>query len=156
RPERTDPDRPPPELLEAYRRELDAGGLNLLDETGRPRWSRWRAGKGDVAKDLQNPFTVDTWAPGLLELLPEPGRDGFRFQGEVQLKSQSVTGKAGIYLAHRVVPSPQGPEHWFWALTVKRQGDTKRVKFMLHCYRDPEATPQDRNSTIVGIDYPLP
>jgi serine/threonine-protein kinase len=75
-------------------RELAQGrAVTLIQETGKPRWYRWRTGKStsQAALASDGSFLVSTWSPSLLELVPDTQTDRYRITAQVR-HEDSVTG----------------------------------------------------------------
>lgn len=94
--------------LRQWQRTLAAGHpVTLVGETGVPSWYRWIRGEKESTWKLESDgsFTVQTWSMALLELLPDPQNDHYRFSASVRQRSGDEGGHAGIYFAydqHRV------------------------------------------------------
>jgi hypothetical protein len=93
--------------------------VSLIEETGSPRWFRWRLGK----KESQNSsaedesFAVHSWTTCLLELVRDPQQNRYRFQGQVRHMESDFHGAVGIYVADRAYPSSQADLQVFTQLT---------------------------------------
>jgi len=120
-----DPDRPAKEAAA----QLAAGKpVTWIAETGGPRWRRWCTGGEQAAMNVSpdGAFHVHTGGLTLLELLPDPGRERYRFRAEIRHENVSSIGEVGIYLGRHVDPTPQGGIHSFFLITfddIRRPGD---------------------------------
>ena len=122
--------------------------VELLGETGKPRWSRWRAGEAQASAGLDPLGTfylnsafnkVDI---ALLELTPSVQQDRYRFEAEVRHDDTAWGGQVGVYLAHQAVAGkPDGLQ----TLTILHYNDIEAV---MDAYN---AIPRDR-----GIPQPPP
>src|SRR5262249_7281346 len=112
-----DPDR----SLKEITRELAQGRpVTLIGESGRPMWYRWST-EDTQAKVFHSPdgtFAVHAWDVGLLELLPDPQWDSYRFSVEVrQDLTAEQQGRVGIYFLHgKYSPPEPEPVHCYCAL----------------------------------------
>jgi hypothetical protein len=103
----------------ALRKQLAAGkGVTLIGETGGPVYSTWQAGAAvpTTAPTRDGTFFFHTFTLSLLDLLPDPGCDRFRFRAEVR-HLDSDHGEVGIYCIHSAPRSARGPEHFLCDLT---------------------------------------
>jgi serine/threonine-protein kinase len=95
--------------------------VTLVGETGMPEWFRWRTTKGPptVAHGPDGVFTVQSpRACALLELLPDPQHEHYRFSAEVRQESGLTHhGKIGIYFAHSSQATANGPAQFFASLS---------------------------------------
>ena len=91
----------------------------LLGEKGGPAWSRWCAGGEKATTELtpDNVFRVHTGGTSLLELLPNPGRDHYRFRAEILHENVSNNGSVGLYFGHQEYPAAPGSVHSFMQVT---------------------------------------
>jgi serine/threonine-protein kinase len=106
----TDPDRP----LRALERRLAAGqAVTLVGETGPPAWFRVRAGEGQTNTSIavSEPFAVSTYELSLVDLLPDPQRERYRFRAEVRHDRGNGPSQVGIYFGHRQFATARGVEH---------------------------------------------
>jgi hypothetical protein len=86
-----------------------------------PEWFRWRTTKGPTTV-FQAPDGVlclkSPRADGLLELLPDPQQEHYRFSAEVRQESAlRFSGETGIYFAYSNYSTAEGPKHFFASLT---------------------------------------
>jgi hypothetical protein len=99
-----DPDQPePPDpdaVVKEYTRKLAADEeVTLIGETGPPRWHRWAVDTGFIRDtNYKGKRVCHIHAPrlGVLELLPDPGRDWYQISGEFLLET---VGTGGMHTA---------------------------------------------------------
>jgi serine/threonine-protein kinase len=111
-----DSDRP----LRRMQADLRRGSpVQPIGETGRPAWSRWRAGESGSQTSVSSDgtFTVHSWSLGLLELLPDPGLQSYRFDAQVRHRKSDRAGEVGIYVGHQSYPGQPAETHFFTQLT---------------------------------------
>jgi serine/threonine-protein kinase len=111
----TDPDRP----LYALQHELAAGRpVTLVGETGIPAWFRWDFGTGMLQTSVHEDgcMLLIGLEPALLDLLPDPQLQSYRFSAEVRHDESTKGGAAGIFFLHSAYPWVEGPEHFFCTL----------------------------------------
>ena len=118
-----DPDRP----LKEITRQLAAGQrVVLLGEAGRPAWFRWATDdtEAKAVAGSDGTFYVQALKLGLLELLPDPQQERFRFQVEVRHDARSgADGQAGLYcLYSKHAISGSTPAHCFCGLSFSGLG----------------------------------
>jgi hypothetical protein len=86
-----------------------------------PEWFRWRTTDGPptVAQGPDGVFTVQSPRRcALLELLPDPQHEHYRFSAEVRQESTVTKGsQMGIYFAHTSQATADGPTHFFASLS---------------------------------------
>jgi serine/threonine-protein kinase len=108
-----DPDRP----LRRLEAELAAGRpVELIGETGRPGWFRWRNGEETslLSMNGDGTFLVNCWGLGMLELLRDPPHEGYRFRAEIRHESSDQkVAEVGLYCACRAFPGVAGTMHHF-------------------------------------------
>jgi serine/threonine-protein kinase len=108
-----DPDRP----LRRLEAELAAGRpVELIGDTGRPVWSRWRNGEETslLSMNGDGTFLVNCWGLGMLELLRDPPHEGYRFRAEIRHESSDQkVAEVGLYCGCRAFPGVAGPMHYF-------------------------------------------
>lgn len=97
--------RDPVRQLEYNQRELRQGRpVTLIGEKGTPDWFQWRASGGPTAisKAEDETLLVEASEFGLLELLPDPQCQHYRFSAEVRRDKVNhlASGTIGIYFAH--------------------------------------------------------
>jgi serine/threonine-protein kinase len=117
-----DPDYP----LRAVYRQLAAGQkVVLVGEQGPPPWFRWvsRDQEAKASQGTDGTFFVHASGLGLLQLLPDPQRERFRFQVEVRHDSAEIWRGAevvfcqvGIYCLHSKHGNNESPTHCFCGL----------------------------------------
>ncbi len=112
--------RDPARQVEYAQRELRRGhAVTLLGETGRPSWFRPSTDPTtmltSVAED--GAFSFGDNHESLLELLPDPQIDSYRFSAEVRFDSsdpENDSANVGVYFAHSQGATPQGAAlHYF-------------------------------------------
>jgi serine/threonine-protein kinase len=111
-----DPDRD----LKPMQKMLSSGApVTLIDETGPPRWFRWETGEAGTRIDPgEGCFSLQTAVLSLLELMPDPQVQRYRFSAEVRHDSDaSHQGETGIYFAHSKLLGPKGSADSFLAVT---------------------------------------
>ena len=103
------------DALTLIQRDLAEGKqVSLLGDQESPRWSRWRTTEGtkQVIWAPDNSFAIQSWEFGLLELLPDPMTESYRFSAEVRHDHASgIICKAGIYFAAHTFASADELEH---------------------------------------------
>lgn len=108
------------QALESQQASLAAGkAVELIGHTGAPAYFRWETSGDQQAVHARpdSPFAVSAKESGLLELVPDPGRDSYRFRVDVrQDATQGIVGKVGVYFAHTPVPFAQGNAHYFFVV----------------------------------------
>jgi tRNA A-37 threonylcarbamoyl transferase component Bud32 len=127
---------PSPEDLEAKRqqdvlaliqRDLAAGQpVDLIGETGAPGYFQWQttAPRQQTSVGEDGAFVGQAHLEGLLELVPEPLPEQYRFQAEVrQDLSEGVWGRVGIYFAHTSFIAQLGRGHSVCKLFYNDLGD---------------------------------
>jgi hypothetical protein len=95
--------------------------VTLVGETGMPAWFRLLTTDGPptVAQGPDGVFTVQSpRACALVELLPDPQNEHYRFSAEVRQESTVTNaGSIGIYFAHSSQATGNGPAHFFASLS---------------------------------------
>jgi serine/threonine-protein kinase len=87
--------------------ELDAGRpVNLVGETGWPKWFCWRAGKEAQRTHIEPDGTfsaemLDRHVTGLLELLPDSRIERFKLTAQVRHDLGGPAAFVGLYVGHR-------------------------------------------------------
>src|SRR5206468_3149484 len=104
--------RNPDRTLWNIKANLAAGhAVGLIDRTGAPRWSRDLIGRSEKrvnpAKD--NTFTVHAVTVNMIELLPDPMTDRYRFRAQIRHDESDVEGAVGLFVAHAPCPT-DGPD----------------------------------------------
>jgi serine/threonine protein kinase len=102
--------------LAAYTQDLDLGKkVTLIGESGQPSYFRWRSDQ-TPAKIVEAPdgaFSVQNWEHGLLELLPDPRLQCYRFSAEVRHERQTnQESRVGIYFLHSEHPDGATVAHF--------------------------------------------
>jgi eukaryotic-like serine/threonine-protein kinase len=155
----------PDRQLEPIQRQLAAGhAVTLISETGPPKWSRYQAGRATarVSTAPDEPFFLTTHQTILLELLPDPKRQRYRFTAQVRHNNSGENGEVGIYFAHSRHATAQGEQHCFCTLTFNdlHSKDSRRppnvslkgnpVALDLRRYSEPNPGPY-RNLSTPGL-----
>jgi serine/threonine protein kinase len=82
--------------------------VTLIGERGPPGYYRWQSDENPDVKILANQdgaFTVQNWENGLVELLPDPRLQRYRFSAEVRHEQQAhQESRVGIYFGHSQRP----------------------------------------------------
>jgi serine/threonine protein kinase len=92
------------QALMALTQDLDLNKkVALIGEQGRAEYFLWRSDKifGQIAPAPDGAFSVQHWEHGLVELLPDPRLQRYRFRAEVRHERQAhQESRVGIYFAH--------------------------------------------------------
>jgi serine/threonine-protein kinase len=80
--------------------------VTLIDETGRPAWSRWRTGEDSSQTSLagDGAFAVHSWGLALLELVRDPQVERYRIRAEVRHQNCDDLGAVGLFFGLRDYP----------------------------------------------------
>jgi serine/threonine-protein kinase len=80
--------------------------VTLIGATGPPEWCHWATEGGTTAVGEDGTFNVQDAEFGVLELLPDPQRERYRFRAEVRLEHMSgiLDPDVGIYFGHSAAP----------------------------------------------------
>jgi serine/threonine-protein kinase len=128
------------QLIAAVAQKIAAGEeAVLVGPAGLPRWHRWVVGRDQafLGPGLAGTLDIETFRLGLVELLPDPQTEHYRFRAEVQLTGTN-DGDAGVYFLHEERALSPGPEHYFYAVTFSDRGIVGgRVYLKLFRYREP-------------------
>jgi serine/threonine-protein kinase len=104
--------------LERINRELDAGGsVTLIGKTGMPAYFRWLEG-GSTGQaylaDADGAFTIHSRLQALVELLPDPRRDRYRFSVQVRhIRSDHPHSNVGLFFVQRAYPGAKADIRFF-------------------------------------------
>jgi serine/threonine-protein kinase len=117
---RNNDSKPPPDpdsALHEMERELVAGkSATLIADTEAPRWFRSIQGGGAVTEPGRNDdvFAFQSLDEALIELLPDPQLERYKFSAEVRHDSRSAdgVGNVGIYLGYRAHQLSNGDRTW--------------------------------------------
>jgi serine/threonine-protein kinase len=122
----TDPNLPLYEDLQKLARGEPA---ILIGTPGQPRWLRWPTGEsGTGLKPGDGYFYFHTSTYSLLELMPDPGIECYRFRAEVRHDLDlSHEGEVGIYFGHRLQPVAAGLAHLFLKLDFSDSWNSKKT-----------------------------
>jgi serine/threonine-protein kinase len=129
---------------------LNGRTIQLLGETGAPRWYRWVTEQSRPPLELrpQEGFGVDSYDLCLLELLPRVPVPHYRLTAEVR-HLRSNLGCAGLYFAAGERQTREGVENWFWRATFADRGEVAGIaKCTPYCYR--ERTPDRPSKEVQG------
>jgi serine/threonine-protein kinase len=89
--------------------QIGAGeSVTLIGPTGTPRWFRLRAGEDTthVSSHKDGTFAVHSWGSCLIELLPDPGWNSYRFSGQIRHENSDHSGGVGLFVGHRSFAGP--------------------------------------------------
>jgi serine/threonine-protein kinase len=94
----------PDRALRSIQSDLARGRpVELIGKTGGPRWSRDLIGRSqkevDPAKEIT--FTVRSLTLNLVELVPDPQTDRYRFSAQVYHAESDVLAEVGLFFGHR-------------------------------------------------------
>jgi serine/threonine-protein kinase len=84
--------------------------VTLVGEKGMPRWSRWITGESEGKASLaprDKTLRVQSWAPALLELVPQIPWESYRFTAQVRHDKSDLDpadGGVGIYFGRQAFP----------------------------------------------------
>jgi hypothetical protein len=164
----TDPDR----ILKQLQRRLAQGdAVTLIDKNGPPGWFHVIAGQErlSTAAKRDGPFSVSTLELGLVELMPDPQVESYRFRVMVRHEDGTIGGRVGIYVAHSRYATPKGVEHCFCELSFDDQQDKtgvarrdargrkiSDVSLRMRRYREGEGLPVDMATSLVPAKYFTP
>ncbi|MBI3410079.1 MAG: serine/threonine protein kinase [Planctomycetes bacterium] len=101
-------------------KQLKGGkAVTLIGPTGGFRWASWASGpaKELPAFDAKAPFRLESSDIGLLELIPNPGVDSYRFRGEVRHVAGDTPYEVGMYFARGSQPTESGWVNLFLTLS---------------------------------------
>jgi serine/threonine-protein kinase len=121
----------PERALHAAQRQLQGGEkVELLGAKGMPLYQRPRAGpEAHVWLDRDGVLTVSSQKLALIELLPDPMCDRYRFRVSVRQNTTTTNAsRAGLYCLHRACPDALGRHHAFVELSLRENDvDMKAV-----------------------------
>jgi serine/threonine protein kinase len=142
-----DPDR----LLHEVQKELAAGhAVTLIEATGPPVWSHWQAEQpsSDVSRAQDGSFVLSTFRTALLEMLPDPRTDSYRFSAEVRQRGPADRS-VGLYVGHSTMVAGPNTLHWLCDLTFAelsdRIGGGGVAQLHLRCYRPSDGAKPSRS-----------
>jgi serine/threonine-protein kinase len=151
----------PERQLKTIQRQVAGGqAVTLIGDTGRPRWSRWSLSEGGVIRPPlgDGTFSIQAFELSLLELLPNPPRQGYVFSADVR-HLDSSDGEVGIYFGHGRRVTSQGAEHCFCQLAFADLGlQARHVALTLRSCREQGPLPPSRAEagTPASMDLPPP
>jgi serine/threonine protein kinase len=103
------------DALSAIVRELDEGKkVILIGDHGQPAYSQWRTSEtqGGVALAPDGAFQAQNWGYGLLELVPDPRWQHYRFSVEVRHEWNPLADSiVGVYFAHTELADGESVVH---------------------------------------------
>ena len=141
----THPDRHLERLLKELR---DGNTAQLIGAEGPPRWFRWGTDAGTISPRIapREGVGIRHMGLGLVELLPDPQRDSYRFQAQILHKelSGTIDTRVGIYFAHSKRDTTQGGAHccFIQAFTdLRRTGTNGNHLFLQANYIPPNDGP---------------
>src|SRR5262249_3395314 len=88
--------------------------VELIGETGGPKWSRWlfdRAAQARVERD--GFYTLHSADLGMLELARSVPFSSYRFTARIRHSGSEKLGLVGVYFADQAVPVDGGEAHFF-------------------------------------------
>jgi hypothetical protein len=121
-------------LASLLRERAEDKSVTLIGPTGPPRWYRWRTEKDrpPLPELRQWPLQLASYqAPLLLELLPDPQQDSYRFSAEIQAAGQDKM-RIGLYFGHEELATPAGLEQCFGLFQLLiENGQAQRAQLRL-------------------------
>jgi hypothetical protein len=116
--------------LEAIQADLKEGkAVELIGAKGKPRYFRLTTPVSDQEKTSlgeDGTFTVSAYKQALLELVPDPLHDQYRFQAEIrQDATDGIVGFVGAYIGHTEFPTENDRVHHFYGLCYNDLGDER-------------------------------
>jgi hypothetical protein len=140
------------EALAKLERDLDERKkVTLIEKHGFPAYHRWMTDetRGKVALAPDGAFSVQHWEYGLVELLPDPRLQRYRFRARVRHDAVShVEGRVGIYFGHSMHLANGMGFHWYCNVAFSDRidlakplpgGGPKRNVVRLEVHRKPHA-----------------
>jgi serine/threonine-protein kinase len=112
----------------ALEAEIARGGqIELFNENGSPRFSRWLAGghRGLMTPYSPNEIALTSPQIGMLELVRNPYWPNYRFSVEIQEEDMSPGAEVGIFFDHGHRLTPLGPVENYFQLTFDRSADAQ-------------------------------
>ncbi len=158
----------PTRALERIRLELASGRtVDLIGKTGGPRYSRNLVGrsKTEVIHNADGAFTVYTVTLSLLELVPDPQCDRFRFRAQIRHDDSDVWGEVGLFFAHKAYSLPRRAVHFFtrlsfnavrWQDQEERRQMPESVKLQLNLPPTPRRNTVDLSAELYSDDGNAP
>jgi tRNA A-37 threonylcarbamoyl transferase component Bud32 len=140
---------PSPEELDARKqqqalaeisRDLASGrGVDLVGDSGTPRYYRWVTGMPRQSTFI-NPddgtFAIQSDGESLFELAPATMSEGYRLSAQMRhTESRGTFGSIGLYFAHTQFVSKNGTGHEFYYVEFNdlvREHDAKQNRVRLH------------------------
>jgi serine/threonine-protein kinase len=132
-----DPDRP----LRAMQRQLAGGkAVQIIGNQGAPPWSQFQAGEDQTRLSVNRDgfFTIDTWQVVLLELMPDPMMERYRFSAEVCMNDRiDFDSAVGIYFGHSKYWENSQAHNYFFELSYGKTEDIPQGKPATVHAKDP-------------------
>jgi serine/threonine protein kinase len=94
----------PDRAAERIQSELAHGRpVTLVGTSGEPNWFRWQSGKFGTQTELgdDRAWTISSWNQALLELVPDPQVENYRFSAQVRHDKSDRQGAVGLYFGHK-------------------------------------------------------
>jgi serine/threonine-protein kinase len=117
----------------------------LLEAGGRPIWSRPLTDRNRLTPEPHPEgryLELSSFQTGLLELLPDPVVEEFRFRAEVSHRVRvEDRGRVGLYWSGEEVPAAEGPELQFWTVAFNERPQAA-IRVELNCRRRQEGLAQ--------------
>jgi serine/threonine-protein kinase len=164
-PGRQPPEPPAESRLPQLLAELAAGRpVTLLGETGQPAYSRWSVGDEDGRSHAapDQPFGLSSWQNiALLELLPDPQTERYRFSAEVHHETGdrgAADAAVGIYFGYSKQAAAQGPVDCFAVLSfndlvAKGAGAINRLELKARVWRRLASMGSVNHSVGLGLSH---
>jgi serine/threonine protein kinase len=137
------------QALTALTQDLDLGKkVTLIGERGRPGYFRWKTdgNPGKILSTQDGEFSIQNWEYGLVELLPDPRLQRYRFSAEIRHERQAdQESRVGIYFAHSEHPDGGTVAHFHCNVAfndlsdVGANGDQKGNPVGLQAHRQSPA-----------------
>ncbi len=89
----------------------------LIEGRGEPGYYKWRTDEklGKILPAQDGAFSVQNWEYGLVELLPDPRLERYRFSVEVRHERQAnQESRVGLYFAHSAHPAGESVAHFHY------------------------------------------
>jgi serine/threonine-protein kinase len=148
------------EFLGHVQSQLARGtAVELIPPAGLPNWFRRRVGENiDFSRaDLPGAdLKVRNFKHGLVDLVPESPKDGYRLKAEVLIANPAQTPAAGIYIAARDLLAPDGvTEQWWVNLAFPFDDSHPTARLVLHRWH-PGSGLQLFNNQIDLLQHKIP
>jgi len=126
--------------------------VELLPKEGVPRLHHWMPGQ--AAPVTRQPFSLEAFAPRLVQLLPVVPSSGYVFRADAQALTFDL-GELGCYFAHRETTSGTLPEHFFCGLTFANTVEANRVALSVYRFRERRAGTPEYLHAATLLHWPL-